>query len=141
MAGAGVARELAQHGVSVALVEKGDFASATTSQSSKLIHGGLRYLELFDFGLVRESLRERETLRRLAAPSSYEPLPFLAADLPRFVAEPDQGPHRAEALRLAHARSHARSAIGFCPRSTRSRSSRRCAPATFAAPATTSTTC
>ena len=45
------------------LVEKGDFASATTSQSSKLIHGGLRYLELFDFGLVRESLRERETLR------------------------------------------------------------------------------
>ena len=66
MAGAGVARELALRGVSVALVEKGDFASATTSQSSKLVHGGLRYLELFDFGLVRESLRERETLRRLA---------------------------------------------------------------------------
>src|SRR5438128_1359910 len=76
MAGAGVARELALRGLSVALVEKGDFASATTSQSSKLIHGGLRYLELFDFGLVRESLRERETLRRLA-PHLVRPLPFL----------------------------------------------------------------
>src|SRR5438128_6660678 len=76
MAGAGVARELALRGVSVALVEKGDFASATTSQSSKLIHGGLRYLELFDFGLVRESLRERETLRR-RAPYLVRPLPFL----------------------------------------------------------------
>src|SRR3989441_4887059 len=76
MAGAGVARELALRGVSVALDEKGDFASATTSQSSKLIHGGLRYLELFDFGLVRESLRERETLRRLA-PHLVKSLPFL----------------------------------------------------------------
>ena len=76
MAGAGVARDLALRGVSTALVEKGDFASATTSQSSKLIHGGLRYLELFDFGLVRESLRERETLRRLA-PHVVRPLPFL----------------------------------------------------------------
>src|SRR5712691_5067639 len=76
MAGAGVARDLALRGVSVALVEKGDFASATTSQSSKLIHGGLRYLEMFDFGLVRESLRERETLRRLA-PHLVRPLPFL----------------------------------------------------------------
>src|SRR5438132_8028311 len=76
LAGAGVAREPALRGGSGALVEKGGFASATTSQSSKLIHGGLRYLELFDFGLVRESLRERETLRRLA-PHLVRPLPFL----------------------------------------------------------------
>lgn len=76
MAGAGAARDLALRGVSVALVEKGDFASATTAYSSKLIHGGLRYLELFDFGLVRESLRERETLGRLA-PHLVRPLPFL----------------------------------------------------------------
>jgi glycerol-3-phosphate dehydrogenase len=76
MAGAGVARDLALRGVSAALIEQGDFASATTSQSSKLIHGGLRYLELFDFSLVRESLRERETLRRLA-PHLVRPLPFL----------------------------------------------------------------
>ncbi len=76
MAGAGVARDLALRGLSVALVEKGDFASATTSRSSKLIHGGLRYLELLDLGLVRESLRERERLRRLA-PHLVRPLPFL----------------------------------------------------------------
>jgi glycerol-3-phosphate dehydrogenase len=76
MAGAGIARDLALRGASVALVEKGDFASGTTSRSSKLIHGGLRYLELFDFALVRESLRERETLRRLA-PHLVRPLPFL----------------------------------------------------------------
>jgi glycerol-3-phosphate dehydrogenase len=76
MAGAGVARELALRGLSCILVEKADFGSGTTSRSSKLIHGGLRYLELFDFGLVRESLRERETLARLA-PQLVRPLPFL----------------------------------------------------------------
>ncbi|MBM3219125.1 MAG: glycerol-3-phosphate dehydrogenase/oxidase [Candidatus Rokubacteria bacterium] len=76
MAGAGVARDLALRGVGVALVEKADFAWGTTSRSSKLIHGGLRYLELFDVGLVRESLRERERLHRLA-PHVVRPLPFL----------------------------------------------------------------
>ena len=69
-------RDLALRGLSVALVDKGDFASATTSRSSKLIHGGLRYLELWDFGLVRESLSERERLGRLA-PHLVRPLPFL----------------------------------------------------------------
>jgi glycerol-3-phosphate dehydrogenase len=76
MAGAGVARDLALRGVSVALLDKGDFASGTTSRSSKLVHGGLRYLEMLDVALVRESLRERETLRRLA-PHLVKPLPFL----------------------------------------------------------------
>jgi glycerol-3-phosphate dehydrogenase len=76
MAGAGVARDLALRGASVALFEKGDFASGTSSKSSKLIHGGLRYLELFDLGLVRESLREKKTLERLA-PHLVRPLPFL----------------------------------------------------------------
>jgi len=76
MAGAGVARDLALRGASVALFEKGDFASGTSSKSSKLIHGGLRYLELFDFRLVRESLREKKTLERLA-PHLVQPLPFL----------------------------------------------------------------
>jgi glycerol-3-phosphate dehydrogenase len=76
MAGAGVARDLALRGASVALLEKGDFASGTSSKSSKLIHGGLRYLELFDFRLVRESLREKKTLERLA-PHLVRPLPFL----------------------------------------------------------------
>ena len=75
MAGAGVARDLALRGASVALFEKGDFASGTSSKSSKLIHGGLRYLELGDFKLVRESLREKRTLERLA-PHLVRPLPF-----------------------------------------------------------------
>ena len=76
MAGAGIARDLALRGVAVALFEKGDFASGTSSKSSKLIHGGLRYLELGDFKLVRESLRERKTLERVA-PHLVRPLPFL----------------------------------------------------------------
>jgi glycerol-3-phosphate dehydrogenase len=76
IAGAGVSRDLALRGVTVALVDKADFAAGTTSRSSKLIHGGLRYLELFDLALVRESLRERERLRRLA-PHAVRPLPFL----------------------------------------------------------------
>jgi glycerol-3-phosphate dehydrogenase len=76
MAGAGVARDLALRGASVVLFEKGDFASGTSSKSSKLIHGGLRYLELFDFKLVRESLREKKTLE-LLAPHLVRPLPFL----------------------------------------------------------------
>src|SRR5213075_419911 len=58
------------------LVDRGDFGAGTTSRSSKLVHGGLRYLELFDFALVRESLAERERLRRLA-PHLVRPLPFL----------------------------------------------------------------
>jgi glycerol-3-phosphate dehydrogenase len=64
--GAGIALDARSRGITVALVEKNDFASGTSSRSSKLIHGGLRYLEHFEFSLVREALRERETLSRLA---------------------------------------------------------------------------
>ena len=76
MAGAGIARDAALRGYRTLLLERKDFAFGTTSRSSKLIHGGLRYLELFDVGLVRESLRERERLARLA-PHLVRPLPFL----------------------------------------------------------------
>ncbi len=76
MAGAGIARDAALRGYRTLLVERKDFAFGTTSRSSKLIHGGLRYLELYDFGLVRESLRERERLQRLA-PHLVRPLPFV----------------------------------------------------------------
>jgi glycerol-3-phosphate dehydrogenase len=76
MAGAGIARDAALRGYRTLLLERRDFAFGTTSRSSKLIHGGLRYLELFDVGLVRESLRERERLARLA-PHLVRPLPFL----------------------------------------------------------------
>ena len=65
--GAGIARDAAGRGLSVLLVEKDDLACATSSSSSKLIHGGLRYLELYEFRLVAEALAERETLLRLAA--------------------------------------------------------------------------
>ena len=64
--GAGVARDAALRGLSVALVERRDFASGTSSRSSKLIHGGLRYLQQGDVGLVREAATERYVLRRLA---------------------------------------------------------------------------
>jgi glycerol-3-phosphate dehydrogenase len=74
--GAATARELALAGWRVGLVEKEDFGWGTTARSTRLIHGGLRYLELFDFGLVRASLREREILLHLA-PHLVRPLPFL----------------------------------------------------------------
>jgi glycerol-3-phosphate dehydrogenase len=64
--GAGIARDAAMRGLRTALVEKDDFASGTSSRSSRLIHGGIRYLEHADLGLVRESVRERETLLRIA---------------------------------------------------------------------------
>jgi len=71
--GAGIARDAAGRGLSVTLVEKNDLASGTSSKSSKLIHGGLRYLEYGEFRLVREALRERETLMRIA-PHLVSPL-------------------------------------------------------------------
>ena len=74
--GAGVALDAASRGYSVALVEKADFAAGTSSRSSKLIHGGLRYLQSFDLGLVREALLERSLLVKLA-PHLVEPLPLL----------------------------------------------------------------
>lgn len=64
--GAGIARDAAMRGFDVMLFDKGDFCSGTSWTSSKLIHGGLRYLEHFEFGLVRESLREREILLRIS---------------------------------------------------------------------------
>jgi len=74
--GACVARDTAMRGYKVALVEKGDFANATSAHNSKLIHGGLRYLRNFELGLVRESLRERRIWQRIA-PHLVRPLPFL----------------------------------------------------------------
>ena len=73
--GAGLARELALRGIKVALVDRGDYASGTSSTSTKLIHGGLRYLENFDLRLVFEACRERQTLLRIA-PHLVRPLRF-----------------------------------------------------------------
>src|SRR5438034_8255505 len=74
--GAGVALDAATRGYSVALVERDDWSCGTSSRSSKMIHGGLRYLQNFDLGLVREALLERQLLVRLA-PHLVKPLPFL----------------------------------------------------------------
>ena len=74
--GAGIARDAALRGLSVAIVEQADFGSGTTSRPTRLIHGGLRYLELFDFALVRSDMREREILLRIASHLVF-PLAFL----------------------------------------------------------------
>lgn len=86
--GAGIARDAAMRGMSVAIVEKGDWANGTSSKSSRLIHGGIRYLEHGQIALVRESVRERETLLRIA-PHLVRPLEFTwpvyrGARLPRW---------------------------------------------------------
>src|SRR5204863_2601180 len=85
--GAGIAAEAARAGLAVGLVDKGDFGSATSSASSKLIHGGLRYLRLGDVRLVREAHRERRALMRVVAPHLVRRQPFL---FPLY----DEGPYR-----------------------------------------------
>src|ERR1700675_3472406 len=85
--GAGVALDAASRGYSVALVERRDYASGTSSRSSKLVHGGLRYLQNFDLGLVREALLERQLMVALA-PHLVHPLPLV---VPAFEgARPDR---------------------------------------------------
>src|SRR5256885_17217388 len=79
--GAGIARDAAGRGLSVTLVERGDLASSTSSASSKLIHGGLRYLEQFEFRLVAEALAEREILLRIAGHLAW-PARFVMPHLP-----------------------------------------------------------
>src|SRR5262245_25713745 len=74
--GAGIARDAAGRGLRVLLVEQNDLAGGTSSASTKLIHGGLRYLEHWDFGLVRKSLIEREVLLKIA-PHIIRPMRFV----------------------------------------------------------------
>ena len=78
--GAGVALDAASRGYSVALVERHDYASGTSSRSSKMVHGGLRYLRNFDLGLVREALLERQLMVDLS-PHLVYPMPFLVPTL------------------------------------------------------------
>lgn len=75
--GAGAALDAVTRGLSTAIVEARDWASGTSSRSSKLVHGGLRYLEMLDFGLVREALHERGLLLQRLAPHLVRPVPFL----------------------------------------------------------------
>ncbi|HEX5928706.1 MAG TPA: glycerol-3-phosphate dehydrogenase/oxidase [Solirubrobacterales bacterium] len=78
--GAGVALDAASRGYSVALLERGDYCVGTSSRSSKMVHGGLRYLQNFDLGLVREALLERQLMVQLA-PHLVYPTPFLVPSL------------------------------------------------------------
>ena len=82
--GAGIARDAALRGLSVALVEQNDFASGTSSASTKLIHGGVRYLEQYAFSLVAESCRERRTLLSMA-PHLVRPVPLI---MPAYEGDP-----------------------------------------------------
>jgi glycerol-3-phosphate dehydrogenase len=79
--GAGIARDAAGRGLSVLLCEQDDLASGTSSRSGKLVHGGLRYLEYYDFRLVREALSEREVLLA-AAPHIIWPMRFVLPHSP-----------------------------------------------------------
>ena len=81
--GAGIARDAAGRGLKVLLVEQDDIAAATSQWSTKLIHGGLRYLEHYEFRLVRESLAEREVVLR-QAPHLVEPLSFVLPHEPHL---------------------------------------------------------
>src|SRR5688572_19012895 len=75
--GVGTALDAVTRGLATGLIEQRDFASGTSSRSSKLIHGGLRYLEMLDFGLVREALEERGLLLTRLAPHLVRPVPFI----------------------------------------------------------------
>src|SRR5205823_13393400 len=98
--GAGVALDAASRGLRTALVERGDFAAGTSSRSSKLVHGGLRYLQQKEFRLVYEALAERQRLLRLA-PHLVKPLPFLIPVFASGVAGKAKARTRARGIGIA----------------------------------------
>src|SRR6266487_691515 len=89
--GAGTALDAASRGLRVGLVEARDLAAGTSSRSSKLVHGGLRYLEQRDFKLVKEALRERDLLVSKLAPHLVRPVPFLYPIYKKVVERPYVG--------------------------------------------------
>jgi glycerol-3-phosphate dehydrogenase len=120
--GSGVALDAATRGLSTALVEARDIASGTSSRSSKLIHGGLRYLEQLDFTLVGEALRERELMLTRLAPHLVHPVPFLYPLTHRGWERPYVGAGLALYDTLGRTRSlprhrhlSRRAALGLCP--------------------------
>jgi glycerol-3-phosphate dehydrogenase len=105
--GAGVALDAVTRGLTVGLVEARDIASGTSSRSSKLIHGGLRYLEQLNFGLVREALSERGLLLEKIAPHLVRPVPFLFPLTHRWWERPYVGSGIALYDLMAHTSGHA----------------------------------
>ena len=103
--GAGIAEAATAHGLDVALVERGDFAGATSSASSKLIHGGLRYLQMGDVRLVREAHQERRALMNIVAPHLVHMM-HQVVDQAGLAPGLQQGDHVGEALRVRKRRRH-----------------------------------
>ncbi|GGC85603.1 FAD-dependent oxidoreductase [Tersicoccus solisilvae] len=106
--GAGAALDAVTRGLDVGLVEARDWASGTSSRSSKLIHGGLRYLEMLDFALVNEALKERGLLLTRIAPHLVRPVPFLYPLHQRFIERPYVGAGIALYDALSFSGSHGR---------------------------------
>ena len=100
--GAGAALDAVTRGLSVGLVEARDWASGTSSRSSKLVHGGLRYLEMLDFRLVAEALRERSLLLNRLAPHLVRPVSFLYPLTGRGWERPCTSSRRAPGICMAH---------------------------------------
>jgi Glycerol-3-phosphate dehydrogenase len=131
-----VALDAATRGLSVGLVEARDFGAGTSSRSSKLIHGGLRYLEQLNFGLVREALAERSLLLGVIAPHLVRPVPFLFPLTHRLWERAYVGTgvsvYDALSLSFGHTQGPARSSPavrGGPPSGSRPRSSARPSPA------------
>ena len=131
--GCGVARDAALRGLRVALVEKRDFGSGTTAASTRIVHGGLRYLEMLDFRLVRLDLRERETLLRIA-PHLVQAARVPDSVLRATAAPPPQDAAGPGALRRAELRQEAAVAALAAGARGASRRSRRSIGQTSPAP-------
>ena len=120
--GAGVALDAASRGYSVALLERGDYAQGTSSRSSKMVHGGLRYLQNFDLGLVREALLERQLMVQLA-PHLVYPTPFLVPSLGEERRDRSLGARAQHVRRDGDRRGSAAAAARCAPPRTRTRTS------------------
>ena len=136
--GAGAALDAASRGLRVGLVEARDLAAGTSSRSSKLIHGGLRYLEQGDFKLVREALRERDLLVSRLAPHLVRPVPFLYPLYRKVVERPYVGAGLVIYDAMEGIKRPART-TGTCPPAARCAGSPRCGPLGWPAPCSTTT--
>ena len=136
--GAGIVRDAARRGLSVVLFEQNDIAYGTSSRSSKLIHGGLRYLESYEFSLVFESVSERRVVMDLA-PHLVNPLAFSVSRLSRVTKEPADDQRRHVALRRPRPVSLAQAASDAKPRARSPRKSRSSSKTACKAPRFTTT--
>jgi glycerol-3-phosphate dehydrogenase len=136
--GAGAALDAASRGLRVALIEARDLASGTSSRSSKLIHGGLRYLEQHDFKLVYEALRERDMLVSKLAPHLVRPVPFLYPLHKKLVERP-YGERAWRCTTRWRGRAARCRTTGTCPPAARGSEPQPCRPAALREACSTTT--